>query len=59
MRLTVSLFGREVLAISTDAPAEGVSFDHDNNCSQVELAGAAPVGFHIHANPSLNDRGAA
>ncbi len=54
MRFSISVLGTEVFSISTDnRPAGDEPGEHDTNCSQVELAGSVPVGFHIPSNPSL------
>lgn len=54
MRLTVWLFGREVLAFSTDGDTSPVQ-DPGTVPSQVELAEQVRVGFVIDHNPSLED----
>jgi len=54
MRFSVSVLGREVLSIRTGEGTTESPTDHDNNCSQVELAGDVPVGFHSQHIPSLN-----
>ena len=55
MRFTLSLLGTEILSISTGEPAADSPGEHDTNCSQAELSGTVPVGFHIQANPSVSE----
>lgn len=56
MRFTVAVFGRELLSISTESSApDQPTGEHDNNCSQAELANEHRVGFHIQPNPSLRE----
>lgn len=55
MRISLTILGREIAAVTID-PEEFVLIDeHDHLGAEIERSEPAPLGFHIDRNPSLED----